>query len=210
MRPIGLFIIMGKGEDTRQRIINEAMALVNERGVAGTSLSDLMAATGLQKGGIYRHFADKEEIVRAAFEQYVGIVKDRLQQAVSGMERSPDRLKAIFRLLAGIATKPVVPGGCMVLNLATETDFSGVGPRDLVGQTFRHWEKLLRDELESGIQAGQMKKDADVDEFLALSISAIEGAIVLQAHRPRLKPADHVIRHFERWIDELTLDPTHL
>ena len=47
---------MSKGEETRERIVAQAAVLFNQRGVEGTSISDLMEATGLEKGGIYRHF----------------------------------------------------------------------------------------------------------------------------------------------------------
>lgn len=52
---------MSKGEKTRQRIVAEAATLFNERGFEGGSLTDLMDATGLEKGGIYRHFSSKED-----------------------------------------------------------------------------------------------------------------------------------------------------
>jgi TetR/AcrR family transcriptional regulator, transcriptional repressor for nem operon len=43
---------MSKGEQTRQRIVAEAACLFNRRGYHGSSLQDLMQATGLEKGGI--------------------------------------------------------------------------------------------------------------------------------------------------------------
>src|SRR5436190_4666477 len=46
-----------KGELTRRRIVERAAPVFNQRGYAGTSLSELVAATGLEKGGIYNHFA---------------------------------------------------------------------------------------------------------------------------------------------------------
>jgi hypothetical protein len=41
---------MSKGEETRRRIVTEAAALFNQHGFEGGSLSDLMKATGLEKG----------------------------------------------------------------------------------------------------------------------------------------------------------------
>ena len=51
---------MRKGEQTRQEIIRKAAPIFNQRGYDGAALSDLMRATGLEKGGIYRHFASKQ------------------------------------------------------------------------------------------------------------------------------------------------------
>ena len=59
---------MSKGEVTRQRIVEAAAGLFNQRGFENASLSELMEATGLEKGGIYRHFASKEELATAAFD----------------------------------------------------------------------------------------------------------------------------------------------
>jgi len=59
---------MPKGEETRRRIVTEAAVLFNQRGFDGGSISELMKTTGLEKGGIYRHFSSKEEIAAEAFD----------------------------------------------------------------------------------------------------------------------------------------------
>src|SRR4030081_59409 len=59
---------MTKGEQTRQRIVEHAAPIFNQHGFEGSSLADLMEATGLKKGGIYRHFASKEELAAEAFD----------------------------------------------------------------------------------------------------------------------------------------------
>ena len=53
---------MRKGEATRQDIIRKSAPIFNRKGYSGAALSDLMRATGLEKGGIYRHFESKEEL----------------------------------------------------------------------------------------------------------------------------------------------------
>jgi AcrR family transcriptional regulator len=57
-----------KGEQTRQEIIRRAAPIFNQRGYDGAALSDLMRATGLEKGGIYRHFGSKQELAGDAFD----------------------------------------------------------------------------------------------------------------------------------------------
>src|SRR5580693_1153775 len=59
---------MTKGEQTRRRIVAAAAPIFNQHGYEGSSLNDLMEATGLKKGGIYRHFANKEELAVEAFD----------------------------------------------------------------------------------------------------------------------------------------------
>jgi TetR/AcrR family transcriptional regulator, transcriptional repressor for nem operon len=57
-----------KGEQTRQAIIRKAAPIFNQRGYDGAALSDLMKATGLEKGGIYRHFDSKQQLAAEAFD----------------------------------------------------------------------------------------------------------------------------------------------
>ncbi len=59
---------MRKGEQTRQDIIRKAAPIFNQKGYDGAALSDLMRATGLEKGGIYRHFSSKEALAAEAFD----------------------------------------------------------------------------------------------------------------------------------------------
>ena len=51
-----------KGERTRRRIVESAAAVFNTRGYFGSSMSDLVRETGLEKGGIYNHFGSKLEL----------------------------------------------------------------------------------------------------------------------------------------------------
>jgi len=48
--------------------VEAAAPIFNQRSYAGSSLNDLMEATGLKKGGIYRRVASKEELAAEAFD----------------------------------------------------------------------------------------------------------------------------------------------
>ena len=67
---------MRKGEETRQEIIRRAAPIFNRKGYSGAALSDLMRATGLEKGGIYRHFESKEELAGDAFDHAWKVAMD--------------------------------------------------------------------------------------------------------------------------------------
>src|SRR5947199_130742 len=60
-----------KGDRTRRRVIEQAAPVFNTRGYWGSSVRDLMEASGLQKGGIYNHFGSKDELALAAFDHDV-------------------------------------------------------------------------------------------------------------------------------------------
>src|SRR5690606_3252465 len=104
-RPIGLLWptnepangdVMSKGERTREQVIEKAAALFNRVGYQATSISDVMHATGLQKGGIYRHFDSKEALGLAAFDYAVEEMRRRFDTALQGKTHAQKRLEAIF------------------------------------------------------------------------------------------------------------------
>jgi AcrR family transcriptional regulator len=64
-------------EPTRERIISEAMRLFAERGYRGTTVGDIEEAAGLapRAGGLYKHFASKDEVVTAGIERHVAEIE---------------------------------------------------------------------------------------------------------------------------------------
>lgn len=104
-------------------ILEKSAAVFNRKGCHATSLADIMGATGLEKGGIYNHFANKDELAIEAFEHVVRKIRTALAEAVRGKRRAPDRLGAVFGVFTRIARGFPVAGGCPVMNTAIETDY---------------------------------------------------------------------------------------
>jgi AcrR family transcriptional regulator len=68
---------------TREQILFEAACLFNVKGYSGAALSDMMHATGLEKGGIYNHFESKEKTRRRSIRLF-GFSHSGAFQAGSG------------------------------------------------------------------------------------------------------------------------------
>src|SRR5580692_9272958 len=112
---------VSKGEHTRQEIIRRAAPLFNQKGYEGTALSDLMQATGLEKGGIYRHFDSKQELAGEAFEHAWKLAMDARFEGVEKIPNAVDRLRQGLRNFQE-GRSGLVPGGCPLLNTALESD----------------------------------------------------------------------------------------
>jgi AcrR family transcriptional regulator len=76
----------GRGRASRERIVERAAELVAERGVAGTSLDEVLAAAGASKSQLYHYFADRDELVEAAVARRCAQVLGELTHAL-GMLR---------------------------------------------------------------------------------------------------------------------------
>src|SRR5882724_12573511 len=111
---------MTKGEQTRRKIVEAAAPIFNQHGFEGSSLNALMDATGLKKGGIYRHFASKEELAAEAFDY---TWKAAWDSRMAGVDDQPNGIEQIRRYIANfVDSRAPVPGGCPILNTAVDAD----------------------------------------------------------------------------------------
>jgi AcrR family transcriptional regulator len=168
-----------KGAHTRARIVAKAAPLFNQRGYAGAAMSDVMAATGLEKGGIYRHFESKDALALAAFEYAVRVHGRRLLASVEAAGTAADRLSALVTSFATIADDPPVPGGCPVLNMAVESDDTHPALRDAARRAMDGFRALVVRIVRDGVRAGELAPGTDGDELASVSIATLEGALVL-------------------------------
>lgn len=99
---------MTKGEITRRTIMAKAAPLFNRLGYAGCSMQDIMAATGLEKGGLYRHFASKEELATAVFRYSVDCVLGARFEGLWEMEGAAQRVHLFIDRFAEMNS--IIPG----------------------------------------------------------------------------------------------------
>jgi AcrR family transcriptional regulator len=81
---------------TRERILQTALRLFNESGTASVSTNHIAEALGISPGNLYYHFGNKEEIIRALFEQQFAH-NDRLYALPSDRQPTLDDLQAMVR-----------------------------------------------------------------------------------------------------------------
>jgi len=197
---------MSKGARTREQIVERAAALFNQHGYHGASISDVMAATGLEKGGIYRHFASKEELALAAFAYATDKMKERFSVALAGKEGALDRLRAIIGVYARIPTDPPVPGGCPILNAAVEADDDNPELKAEAQRVLNGLKQSLRSIVRTGQERGELRSDLDVEAFTHVFIAQLEGAIMLAKLYGTQAPMRHAVQHLTSWIDGFSPD----
>jgi TetR/AcrR family transcriptional regulator, transcriptional repressor for nem operon len=170
---------LSKAEATKQKIVEQAAHLFNQQGFAGASMADLMAATGLKKGGIYNHFASKEELAIAAFDYAIEQVQLRYRNVLRQERHSLDRLIAIVHTFRDSTYNPVVQGGCPILNLAIDSDDTNPVLRDRAKQAMDDWRSLICKVIERGIKQGEMQASIAADQAASIIISTLEGAMMM-------------------------------
>lgn len=192
---------MRKGEATRERIIARAAEVFNIYGYAGTSIGAIMQATGLEKGGIYRHFSGKEELALEAFDYAVDRVRERIQSGITGTKHAADTLHAFVQVFCSYIERPPLVGGCPVLNTATEADDTHPILRERARAAVEEWRVLLRTTVISGQARGEICADVDADQVALVIITALEGAVMVGRLLRDAAPFRAVGEHLDRYID---------
>jgi len=202
---------MTKSEKTRQFIIEKSAAVFNQKGYHGTTLEDLMTATGLSKGGIYGNFKRegldkkgvKDEIAIAAFEHAVQKVYDAIKERTAVIEHTLDKLKAVVYFYRERILDPPVEGGCPIQNSAVESDDMLPELREKVQAAIQEWERRIVRTLEKGIEKGEVRADVDKAEFATLFIGTLEGGILLARVQHSVKPFEVMSRQLVSMIENL-------
>lgn len=188
---------MTKGEETRQRIVELAAPLFNQRGYAGCSMSDIMEATGLEKGGIYRYFGSKESLAAEAFQFSVAHSRKLRTSDLDTVEGAAQKLRYIMdRFL----TEPSpIPGGCPLMNTAIDADDGNTVLRGLARQAFADWRKRVTSIIQQGIREGDFHTSCHAAELADTIIASLEGAMMLS----RLDGDRRAMKHVRKSMDLL-------
>jgi TetR/AcrR family transcriptional regulator, transcriptional repressor for nem operon len=190
---------MTKGEQTRRKIVEAAAPIFNQRGYEGSSLNDLMEATGLKKGGIYRHFSSKEELAAEAFDYTWEAAWNARLQHVDEKRSGVGKLK---QLIANFVDyRSPVAGGCPILNTATDSDDGNPVLRARVAKALRSWLSRLQAIVEQAQESGETRPGIDPKVVSTLIVASLEGALMMS----RLQRNDEALRqvqsHLNQYLD---------
>jgi TetR/AcrR family transcriptional regulator, transcriptional repressor for nem operon len=192
---------MRKGEATRREIIEKAAPIFNRKGFEGASLSELMQATGLEKGGIYRHFKSKEQLAAEAFDYSWKTAIDQRMAGTETIANSVDRLKRIVWNFQG-KRDGLVPGGCPLLNTAIDAD-DGNGvlrqrARQAMNGLLSRLEALVRD----GQRRGEISYKVKAREVSKLVVGTLEGGLMIERLQKTKGPLKLACKHVEEYLEE--------
>ena len=202
---------MKKSEKTRQLIIEKAAILFNQKGYNGTSMMDIMKATGMSKGGVYGNFKRdgmdkngvKEEIAVAAFEHAVAKVYSEISLRTRVIENTIDKLKTVVYFYKERVLSPPVEGGCPIQNTSIEAENNQLVLKEKVQEAMSVWHRRVVRTIEKGIERGEVRSEVDPEEFAMLFIGMIEGGIMGARIWNSKKPFNAMSKKLLEMIEDL-------
>jgi AcrR family transcriptional regulator len=151
---------------TRERILNEGLALASHAGLEGVTLGVLASQVGMSKSGLFAHFQSKEAVQISLLERAQALGNPVI---VTPAMREPEglpRLKALVRNWFGWSTRAGLPGGCPVAAGMFEYDDVEGPVRDKILALEASWRGFLGDLVRESVKAGHLRRDLDVDQFV--------------------------------------------
>ena len=175
---------MGKGEATRERILEIAEAAVLAKGFGGTSIDEVIAEAGLTKSGFFYHFKDKNALAHEMLRRYVD-TNDRLFDDIfeRGRQLSDDPLQAFLislKLLAEVmADLPRGHPGCLIASICYQERLFDREVRDLMAQSVRDWNARFLKIFDGIASVYPPREPVDLDDLADMLSCVVDGGIIM-------------------------------
>ena len=156
---------MGKGEETKRAIVDQALELVSTVGLEKLTIGTLAGATGMSKSGLFAHFHSKEQLQLQVLVQARRRFIELVIAPAFKEPRGEARLRSIFESTLK-RWEQDLPGGCILHAVSAELDDQPGPARDYLVQTQRDYADTLKRAAEIAIEEGEFRKDLDVDQFV--------------------------------------------
>jgi AcrR family transcriptional regulator len=168
------------GRETRQNIIEKSLQIFSVKGYYNTSISDIMAATGLTKGGLYAHYDSKEALWNAAYDKAVEVWREIVFKGVRNISDPLERIaRTIENDLRDYCCGEVFEGGCFFFNSLVELSGQSPAMSDRIIEGFSQFSDLLASWLEEAKAGGMLKSDVRIKEVADFIVVSINGAAAL-------------------------------
>ncbi len=196
----------GKGAETRQTILDHALALATRVGIEGLTIGRLADDLGMSKSGLIAHFQTKEALQVQVLETGAHrFVEEVLRPALKAPRGEP-RLRALFEGFLTWEASPSLPGGCPLIAASTELDDRPGPARDYLVRARRDFFDLLAGTVRSAIQEGHFRSDLDPEQFTY----EFWGAMLGYHHASRLmrdpRASERATRAFDSMIRAARVD----
>ncbi len=167
-----------KGQETRSHILIESRKLFTLRGFQNSSISSIIAATGVKKGNLYYHFSSKEELGLAVLLD----ARDEFYTILAESLRGDDPVARILhscQMIMGMMQQSNFVGGCLFGNTALEMTDMSSSFAQIIREIFSHWMGLIEKELLQLEDEAQLKSRLSPEQIAISIVAILEGGIML-------------------------------
>lgn len=164
-------------EQMRLHILSVTAEEMRVNGYKAASLAEILDKANVSKGALYHHFANKQELGYAVFEEV--FIREFLDDWTIPMT-SEQPLDALFEWFSGFSsqvTEEDLHVGCPVCNIATEMSGVDEGFRIRTTEMFEKLKDTLASTLLEAQKKSQARSDFEAESVASFIVAAIQGAM---------------------------------
>lgn len=165
-------------KETKQRILEAASKMFVEKGFAKTSMTDIVKASGVSKGGIYWHFNSKDSIIGAIFEQVFQEQKAFIELVSQYEDTAIKRLRHLGKLIKDSYAEVHQANSPSALDLYTLASRQPHLMQQITSY-FTEYQGLLARLIEDGMHSGEFN-EVNAEQAAFILMSTIEGMFMLR------------------------------
>jgi AcrR family transcriptional regulator len=187
---------MGKGEETRTAVLDQAVDVARRLGLSGLTIGSLAEQAALSKSGVFGHFRSKEALQLQVLEHARAQFEEAVARPALRSPRGEPRVRALYEHWVAWDSKP---GGCPFIAAATEFDDRPGAVRDRLVRDQRDMFDMIATIFRTGVAEDHFGADADPDQFA----QDFYGIVLARHHTLRLLGDERAEERARRALESL-------
>lgn len=168
-------------QTNREHVVAVASQMFLRRGVANTSMDDVVRESGVSKSNIYYHFKSKDELLLAVLDHRVSVFREAVLEPV--MRQHGTSVVAALKTFAMTITAEFerrdCVGGCPFMSLAVQAATTNPVVKERVARFFEEQTAQFEKVIAYGVSRGELRQDIDPAEAAGLLMSTIDGSLFI-------------------------------
>lgn len=159
-------------------IIEHAAPIFNEKGIAGTTVDDVLQAAKVARGCLYNHFENKDDLSFQTADFLLSKINDKIFAVMNKKKTAREKIFAYLDFSLD-PLNTYITGGCPILNMAVESDDNNIVVKEKIKTALITSQKLFSSILKEGIHKGEFSATLHPENFTFKMFAAIQGATVI-------------------------------
>lgn len=159
--------------------MTEGLRVVHERGFAGASVRDIVAAAGVPQGSFTNHFVSKEAFCLEVLDLYFEDTRATIQRTLRNDSLPPlKRLRAYVDAPIKYLNRIGWRNGCLVGNFSAEASGHSEVIRKRLVEIYEEMRQAVAYCLKAAVKLGEVPRKTECDELAGFLIASLQGAIL--------------------------------
>ncbi|MCU0736243.1 MAG: TetR/AcrR family transcriptional regulator [Methylotetracoccus sp.] len=181
---------------TREKLLDEGVAMLIDQGYHGTGLQDVLQAVGIPKGSFYNYFDSKEQFAAAVIQHYIEPFIQQLDGYLQQSELSGSAaLESYYWAQIEESARRQFRGGCLLGNLIGEIGETSETCRNAIRSALGRYRNKIMEAIEKGQREGAFRRDKTALEMADLLVNAWQGALLRMKIEQSVHPLEECCRN---------------